>query len=91
MRDGRRGGITSTQRTRNRRGRGVLGCEVSGRWLRFGDAFDPKFGEGDAVWVDVLTDIEGEGDVGVRTRKLASLMVRVEDLRAILEQIDERI
>jgi len=83
--------ITFAQRELHRRGRRALGCDVSGRWLRFGDPFDPDFGEGDAVWMDVLTDIyDEETDLGApRTRKLASLMVRVEDLRAILEQFDE--
>ena len=72
----------------------MAACDVSSRWLRFGEAFDPSFGEGDSVWVDVLTDIYHEEaglEVPPRTKKLTSLMVRVEDLRAILEQLDEDI
>lgn len=86
------GRISYAQRDRARRGRRAASCDVSGRWLRFGDPFDPRFGEGDAVWVDVLTDTyddEAGLDAPPRTRKLTTLMVRVEDLRAIIEQFDE--
>jgi hypothetical protein len=88
------GRISFAQRERFRRGSRVAACDVSSRWLRFGEAFDPSFGEGDSVWVDVLTDIYHEEaglEVPPRTKKLTSLMVRVEDLRAILEQLDEDI
>lgn len=86
------GRISFAQRERHRRGRRAVACDVSGRWLRFGDPFDASFGEGDSVWVDVLTDVfdEGEGlNDAPRSKKLTSLMVRVEDLRAIVEQFDE--
>lgn len=86
------GHISFAQRERARRGRRAVACDVSGRWLRFGDPFDASFGEGDSIWVDVLTDSYGE-EAGVsvppRTKKLTSLMIRVEDLRAIVEQCDE--
>lgn len=86
------GHISFAQRERARRGRCAVACDVSGRWLRFGDPFDASFGEGDSVWVDVLTDAYDD-EAGVseppRTRKLTSLMVRVEDLRAIIGQFDE--
>lgn len=86
------GRISFAQRERARRGPRVLSCDVSGRWLRFHEAFDPSFGEGDAVWVDVLTDIyddEASLEQPPRTKKLTTLMVRVEDLRALLDQLDE--
>lgn len=86
------GRISFAQRERARRGRRAVACDVSGRWLRFGDPFDAPFGEGDSVWVDVLTDTyDDDASLGdpPRTRKLATLMVRVEDLRAIVEQFDE--
>lgn len=86
------GRISFSQRERVRRGRRAVACDVSGRWLRFGDPFDASFGEGDSVWVDVLTDrYDDEAGLSAppRTRKLTSLMVRVEDLRAIVEQFDE--
>lgn len=86
------GRISFAQRERGRRGRRAVACDVSGRWFRFGDPFYPSFGEGDAVWVEVLTD-SYDDETGIsappRTRKLTSLMVRVEDLRAIVEQFDE--
>lgn len=84
--------ISIAQRERVRRGRRAVACDVSGRWLRFGDPFDPRFGEGDSVWVDVLTDTYDDDAIcgtPPKTRKLTSLMIRVEDLRAILEQFDE--
>lgn len=86
------GRISYAQREGACRGRRAASCDISGRWLRFGDPFDPRFGEGDAVWVDVLTDTyddEAGLDAPLRTRKLTTLMVRVEDLRAIVEQFDE--
>ena len=93
MRDSPRDGkISFQQRERCRRGRRALACDVSSRWLGFGDAFDPQFGNGDAVWVDVLTDSYHELDAELtnpRTRKLTSLMIRIDDLRAIVEQFDE--
>jgi len=86
------GRISFAQHERARRGRRAVGCDISSRWLRFGDPFDAKFGEGDSVYVDLLTDVY-DHEVGTslppRTRKLASLMVRVEDLRTIVEQFDE--
>lgn len=86
------GRISFAQRERARRGRRAVACDVSSRWLKFGDPFDASFGKGDSVWVDVLTDShDDDASPGVppRTRKLATLMVRVEDLRAIVEQFDE--
>jgi hypothetical protein len=86
------GSISFTQRQRNERGRWAIGCDVSGRWLRFGGQFDPKFGEGNAAWLDVMTDSyndSSEFDEAPCTRKLTSLMIRIDDLRAILEQYDE--
>lgn len=84
------GRISFTQR--HRRGRRAIACDVSGRWLRFGDPFNGPRGEGDSVWAHVLTDVYDE-EAGLsappRTRKLTSMMVRVEDLRAIIEQFDE--
>lgn len=86
-RDGR---ISFTQRERHRRGRRAVGCEISGRWLRFDHPFDPGFLDGDAVYVDVLTDTYEDDDLTkLRTRKITSLMISVEDLRAILQLFDE--
>lgn len=88
----RNGRISFAQHERARRGRRAVACDISGRWLRFGDPFDPNCGEGDSVWVEVLTDIYEDGvalSERPRTKKLTSLMVRVEDLRAIVEQFDE--
>lgn len=86
------GRISFAQRERARRGRRGVACDVSGRWLRFGDPFNASFGEAHSVWVDVLTD-RYDDEAGLSapplTRKLARLMVRVEDLRAIVEQFDE--
>lgn len=65
------GRISFAQRERARRGRRAVACDVSGRWLRFGDPFH-AFGEGDSVWVDVLTDsYEEEAGFGSppRTKK----------------------
>jgi hypothetical protein len=91
MRDKPRNGrISFAQRERHRRGRRAVGCEVSGRWLRFGRPFDPGFLEGDAVYVDVLSDSYDDDDLSkLRTRKLTSLMISVEDLRTIVELFDE--
>lgn len=86
----RNGRISFAQRERHRRGRRAVGCEISGRWLRFDHPFDPGFLEGDAVYVDVLTDSCDDDDLSkLRTRKLTSLMISVEDLRAIVELFDE--
>ena len=86
----RNGRISFAQRERHRRGRRAVGCEISGRWLRFAQPFDPGFLDGDAVYVDVLTDSYEDDDLTkLRTRKLTSLMVSVEDLRAIVELFDE--
>jgi hypothetical protein len=86
----RNGGISFAQRERHRRGRRAVGCEISGRWLRFNQPFDPGFLEGDAVYVDVLTDSYEDDDLSkLKTRKLTSLMISVEDLRAIIKLFDE--
>lgn len=84
------GRISFAQRERNRRGPRAAGCQVSSRWLRFGDPFEAGFLEADAVWIDVLTDSDEDDHLArPRTRKLTSLMIDVEDLRAILERLDE--
>lgn len=86
--------ISFAQRERHRRGRYAAGCHVSGRWLKFHEPFDPGFGAGEAVWVDIMSDKYEDDDraslANQRTRKLTSLMVRVEDLRAIVTHFDEQ-
>ena len=84
------GRVSFAQRERHRRGRRGASCQISGRWLQFENPFDPGFLEGDAVVVNVLTDCYEDDDLNqLRTKKLTSLMLSVEDLRGIIEQFDE--
>ena len=84
------GRISFAQRERNRRRRTAASCQISGRWLQFANPFDPRFLEGDAVFVNVFTDSYEDDDLNrLRTKKLTSLMLSVEDLRAIIQQFDE--
>jgi len=70
-------------RTKNRRGKRSVSCIVSGRYFVFGKVDRPMM-EGSPIFVDVMT----EADPDTKPRKLCSLCVTLEDLKAMVEMLE---
>lgn len=78
--------IDSWTREQNRRGKRSVLCINSNRWLRFGKPSRRPLKLGRPIWLDVMTDTDDEnGDV--KSRKLCSLCVTVEQLQKLLDEV----
>ena len=75
---------TNWQRHRNRLGKQVIPCFVSGRYLRFRDIADTGT-NGRAVTVDVMSESEDEKPA----RKLCELVLTLDDLNRMLARLDK--
>jgi hypothetical protein len=83
----RRFPIGGYQRWRNSLGKRAVPCIVSSRWLQFpqqSDRFeDGDYEDGHYMFVDVMTMFSGE-----KQKKLCTLCISKEDIRAALEEVD---
>ncbi len=78
--------IDSWVREKNRRGKRSVLCIHSNRWLRFGKPSQQPLKHGTPIWLDVMTQTEDEnGDV--KSKKLCSLCVTVEQLQKLLDEV----
>ncbi|RWQ66673.1 hypothetical protein [Mesorhizobium sp.] len=79
--------VTHARRELNRRGKMSLNCIVSDRWIRVGDPHWTSPELGAPIEIDVMRAYSNAtgGD-----RKLCSLVVTVDQLRALLAEIDRR-
>lgn len=81
--------ITSWRRTQNRRGKRSVSCIVTERWLRFEEPDHQKLNIGTPISLDVMTDTYDEDDNFIKSKKLCSLIVTVEQLHNLVDQIDD--
>lgn len=80
--------ITSWRRIQNRRGKRSVSCVVSERWLRLEEPHHQELNVGTPISLDVLTDTYDE-DGNLKPKKLCTLIVTVEQLRNLVDQIDD--
>ena len=73
-------------RQQNRRGKRSVLCIISNRWLRFGKPSQQPIKLGTPIWLDVMTENEDENG-GVKSKKLCSLCVTVEQLQKLLDEV----
>lgn len=74
--------ITSKERNYNMHGLGYVPCDISDRWLQFGETYHTGTG---LVFVDVMTK-----DSNDEPRKLCSLCLNIHDLQNELSKITPR-
>jgi hypothetical protein len=74
---------TEWLRHRNRLGKQVIPCFVSGRYLRFSDMADTGT-NGRAVAVDVMSESDDEKP----DRKLCELVLTLDDLKRMVARLD---
>jgi hypothetical protein len=79
--------VTHSQRELNRRGKMSLNCIVSDRWIRVGDPHRTSPELGTPIEIDV---IRAYSDATGGDHKLCSLIITVDQLRALLAEIDKR-
>jgi hypothetical protein len=77
--------MSTWQRIRNRRGKMAVSCIVSDRWLRFHSLYRDGIEMGTPIALDVVTNSHGHDG---NPRKICSLIVTVEELRALVAEID---
>lgn len=75
---------TGWLRHKNRLGRQVIPCFVSGRYLRFRDIADTGT-NGHAVSVDVMSESDDERP----DRKLCELVLTLDDLKRMVARLDK--
>ena len=80
--------VSTWKRIWNQRGKRVVNCIVSGRYLRFGKVGKPSAGYfpdhgkvGTPVVLDVMTDTDSDAP----DRKLCEMIVTLEELEAIVD------
>ena len=87
--------VSTWQRIWNRRGERAVSCIVSGRWLRFGEVATAATGYlpgskiGTPIDLDVMTD-QYDGDEGA-ARKICTLVVTYEELKAVVQKFEAEI
>ena len=79
--------ISGWKRTLNRRGKRSVSCIVSERWLRFEEPDQQALNVGTPILLDVMTETLNENHE-LKSKKLCSLIVTVEQLRKLMEDID---
>ncbi len=80
--------IDSWTREQNRRGKRSVLCIVSNRWLRFGEPAQQSLKLGTPMWLDVMTETEDENGE-LKSRKLCTLCVTVEQLQKLMDEIGD--
>jgi len=80
--------ISGWKRTLNRRGKRSVSCIASDRRLRFGEPDQQALNIGTPIVLDVMTETPDEND-DFKSTKLCSLIVTVEQLKKLMEEIDQ--
>ena len=77
--------ISTWKRIKNRRGRRVLNCQISDRYITFGEASDSGMEEGALVMVNVMTDRSFDEKPD---RKLCELALSLNELKAMVAAME---
>lgn len=80
--------ISGWERIKNRRGKRTVNCEISSRYLKYGQAHDSGTVSGVLVAVDVMTD---NGEEEKPDRKICELVLSLGELKELVNKVESDI
>lgn len=78
--------VSTWTRIRNQRGKRTVNCEISGRYLKYGEGHQTSTEMGVCIPVDVMTD---GNDSDTPDRKICELYLRLDELKELVRLAEE--